>query len=535
MVKKILHSFTSQHFKNKDKWHVVFFLLLILAVSWWFHYFEIFHYAPYATHSWRQSDSVSFVQNYYNNGLDFFDLRVHHTISGEGYGAPSEFPILYYLTAGIWKVFTPHDGVLRMIDFILLLLGLFSISRLTFHLTNDIFYALFPPFLLMGSPVIAFFGFNYIPNPPALGLCLTGMLCFYYFYKNQKRKWLIISWLLFTLAGLLKVTVLIPFLALLGVFLLEKLNLIQFRSDRKIFKKGWWNLLYWISSFVIIGSWIVWVRNYNELHQCGIFMTKARPIWTLVEPAITETWHWVIREGAPQYFHPFTRYTIFGMLFVLLFLWRKKQPEIIYFLNLLIFLGALGCFLIFYRQFFVHDYYAIELMTFPAAVSVTFLYVFKNHFPKISNHLLSKMLLAVFLFINLHYAKESIEERYAGGVIFNREYNVTTYKKQQVQAYLKSLGIEHPEKVITMPDVSPNFNLNYFNLRGWSEFAMNPQPFEPWVFRAFMDNGANYLIVTEEEYLTHQNLESFIKHPLGNFENSIFVFDLRRLPREPKD
>lgn len=515
--------------KNLGKWHIVFFLLLILLVSWWFHYFEIFHYAPYGSHSWRQTDSVSFIQNYYNNGMDFFNLKIHHVASGEGYGAASEFPILYYISAGFWNIFGPHDGILRIIDFALLLLGLFSISRLTLHLTHDIFYALIPPILMMGSPVIAFYGFNFIPNAPALGLCFMGMLFYYYYFKSQKSKWLIFSWFAFTLAGLLKVTVLVPFLALLGIFLLEKLNIVQFKSDRKIFEKGWLNLLFWFTSFAIIGGWILWVKNYNEVHQCFFFITKARPIWSLVEPEITQTWHWIIRDGTPQYFHQYTRYIIFGALFILLFFWRKKQPKIIYALNLLIFLGTLGCFLVFYRQFFIHDYYAIELMVFPASVCISFLYVLKNSYPKISNHLITKILVVAFIIMNLNHTEKSIESRYANEVIFNREYDVTTYKKWEAQTFLNSLGIKYPEKVIAVPDVSPNFNLNYFNLLGWTEFALDPRPFDSWIFESFKNEGANYLIVTDKNYLTHKNLESHIKHPLGNFENSIFVFDLRPL------
>jgi hypothetical protein len=46
--------------------------------------------------------------------------------------------------------------------------------------------------------------------------------------------------------------------------------------------------------------------------------------------------------------------------------------------------------------------------------------------------------------------------------------------------------------------------------------------------------GAEFLIVTDEEYLKHEHLKDFIKHPLGSFENSIFVFDLRPIV-EPQD
>ncbi|HFC00870.1 MAG TPA: hypothetical protein ENJ53_08720, partial [Phaeodactylibacter sp.] len=247
---KITFIIAKHHSPLRSTTHFILFILVFLLVSWFFHYFEIFHYAPYATHRWRQTDSLSFVQTYYNNGMHFFEPKVNNALGGQGNAAPSEFPILYYIAAWFWKIFGPHDGILRVIHLFIFGVGLFSLSKLTLHLTKDIFYALMPPFLLMGSPIIAFYGFNYIPNIPALGFLFSGMLCFYYFFKTQKRSWLLGSWVLFLFAGLLKVTVLIPFIVIVLIFLLEKMNWVQFKSEGKIFQKGWWNLPFLLSIFV---------------------------------------------------------------------------------------------------------------------------------------------------------------------------------------------------------------------------------------------------------------------------------------------
>lgn len=508
---------------------------MILGVSWFFNYFEIFHYVAHGPHQWRQSDSCSFVQNYYNNGLDFFSPQVHHNIQGEGFGSPSEFPILYYLSAIIWSCFSPHDGVLRILNYIVLTAGYFSLSKLSFHLTKDYFYALAPPLILMGSPVLAFYGFNYIPNTPALGLAFTGTLFFYYFFQTKQSKWLIASCFIFLLAGLLKVTVLIPFICIIIIFLLEITKLVVFEKEGKIFQKGWINLLLFSSIFVIIALWILWVKSYNSTHNCTIFITKTRPIWSLVEPAITETWHWIIKEGAPKYYHRISRYTIFGLAFLVIFIFRKKQSNILYSFNVLIFLGTLGTFLVFYRQFFFHEYYVIELMVFPASILATTFYLLKNKFPKVGNHLLTKLLITIFIIFNLGNAKNSIENRYQDAFVFNQEYEVSVQQKQKAREFLKKLGIEYPQVVISIPDESPNFHLNYFNLKGWNEYAIPGRPFAPWVFKSFNAMGADYLLVTDPNYLTHENLKEFVQYPLGNFENSIFVFDLRPIKRKTKE
>ncbi len=525
-------NFISKWVDNIDFIHIILFGISILGVSWFFNYFEIFHFAPFGPHSWRQTDSCAFVQTYYNDGMKFFQPSVHHNMAGEGLGSPSEFPILYYLSAMIWHVFHPHDGVLRLLDFFILGIGYFSISKLTLHLTHDVFYALAVPLLLMGSPILAFYGFNYIPNTPALGLSFIGVLFFYYFFTTENRKWLFLSCLTFLLAGLTKVTILIPFITICIIFFLEQINLVKFKKEGKIFKNGWLNLPLLLGVFAIIAAWILWVKNYNEFHNCTIFITKTRPIWSLVEPAITETWHWIIKVGAPDYYHRITRYIVFSSTFFILFFLRKKQPKLLYTFNLFIFLGIVGTFLIFYRQFFVHEYYAIEMMIFPASVFITSFYLLKNKFSKIGNHFLTKIVIAFFVIFNLNNAQKIVETKYNEAFIFNENYDTSFEKKLEARAFLKDLGIEYPQSVISISDASPNFNLNYFNLKGWNEYALAGRPFEPWVFYSFKEMGANYLIVTEKKYLDHENLKEFIKYPMGSFENSIFVYDLRPIEKK---
>ncbi len=510
--------------------HFILFCFAFALLSWWFHYFEIFNYAPHGTHSWRQTDSTSFMQNYYEDGLKFFSPRIHHMERGEGFVCPSEFPILYYLTASIWKIFGTHDGVLRLLNFLILIVGLFSFSRVTLQLTNDIFYALALPLLLMGSPIIAFYGFNFLPNAPAFGLALSGMACFFYFYKNQKSKYLLGSGLLFLFGGLLKVTVLVPFIAIFIIFLLEKINLVKLDS-KKIFPKRWWTIPFFVGIFLITSLWMMWVKNYNLQNDSSVFITHAKPIWSLSPQKIKSIWEWILRDGMPQYYHFTTRYLIIILSVIVLFFTRKKQSLPLYLFNLLMALGTLGIFLLLYQQFFVHDYYVIDNMVFPAVIFLTSIYFLKKYHPKISNHILTKLLIGGFVIFNLWNARHSIEERYnnAFAIIFNPNYEVTYDKKMEAQAFLKNLGITKNQKVITVPDVSPNFNLNYFNLRGWSEFAIPTQPFTPDITNDLIKMGAEYLIITDEKYLKHQHFQPFIKYPLGNFENAIFVFDLRTL------
>ena len=506
----------------------ILFILTFIGISFLFSYHKIFHYAPSGSHTWRQTDCTSIVQNYYQNGMQFFEPRVQHNLNGDSKAAPSEFPILYYLTAAIYGITQPHDGILRLINWGLLLIGFWGLTKITFGLTKDTFYSLSVPLLLVASPVIAFYSFNYIPNSPALGLCFLASYFFYEFFKTEKQSWWIASILTFLFAGLLKIPTLVPLVAIFGVLFLEKMNWVRFKSEGTIFKKGWWNLIPFIIVFAIIGSWITWVINYNEVNRCGIFLAKAKPLWSLKEPLITQTWHWIILKGAPTYHHRITRYFIFGAAFLLILFFRKKQPKLLYAFNILIFLGALFSFILFFRQFFIHDYYAIDLMYFPAIVLISFFYVLKNKFPKIGNHLVTKILFAGFIGFNLYMTSLNVQDRYDPEFKFNKHVNYSLHKTDELRQFLSDLGIKYPNTALAMEDDSPNTNLYYFNLKGWSGFAINDKPFKPKLTNHFIHElKVEYLIMSDSTHLKHENMQPFLDHHLGTFDNSIFVYDLR--------
>ncbi|NQU33187.1 MAG: hypothetical protein HQ521_08135, partial [Bacteroidetes bacterium] len=77
------------------------FAISILVVFFFLDYHNILFYRPQAIHFMRQTDCLSFVQSYYNNGLIFFEPQVlsQNSIDGKAIG---EFPILYYITASLY-------------------------------------------------------------------------------------------------------------------------------------------------------------------------------------------------------------------------------------------------------------------------------------------------------------------------------------------------------------------------------------------------------------------------------------------------
>src|SRR5665647_1910268 len=102
--------------KNNSRY--VFIILLIL-ISWYYHYPQILLKKPQSVHNWRQSDCASITLNYYQNGMKFFQPEVHGLVSDSftsGKAATSEIPFFYYAIALLYKIFGYHDYIYRIVN-----------------------------------------------------------------------------------------------------------------------------------------------------------------------------------------------------------------------------------------------------------------------------------------------------------------------------------------------------------------------------------------------------------------------------------
>ena len=161
---------------------------------------------PCSDHAWRQGDSYSFALTYFYEDNKLFEPSLLFT-GEQGHGrAVSEFPIIYFVTAKIWKITGVTPSVLRTINFLILLLGLFHLFLFLLKIFQDYFWALFVVLILYSSPLIGYYSFNFIPNIPALGLALTGLYYLFKFITSEKLIYLLIYTAIFSLAVLIKVT-----------------------------------------------------------------------------------------------------------------------------------------------------------------------------------------------------------------------------------------------------------------------------------------------------------------------------------------
>ncbi|MEM1321960.1 MAG: hypothetical protein AAGG75_16990 [Bacteroidota bacterium] len=224
--------------------------------------------------------------------MHFFQPAVVNIQNDSG-AAASEFPLIYYLAACGYQLLGVQEGLLRSLNFLFFALGLYCFSRLLLRLLDDQLLAVSLPMLLLGSPALAFYAFNFLPNTPALGMVLLGIAAYgQYLHRKRARDyyWAVAG---FSLAGLLKITLLVPFLAGLGTYVLSQLfprreatSFVFFPSRSKIL----WACLFVLGLPLL---WVLWSKSYNLENQSGIFLRDAyRPehvAMRSLNPAFYET------------------------------------------------------------------------------------------------------------------------------------------------------------------------------------------------------------------------------------------------------
>lgn len=509
----------------------LYFVTLVVSLCLFYGYLKIFEYTPRSTHQWRQADSASLVLNYYQDGLNFFKPRMHFIMGGEGYvtGA-GEAPIFYYVAAVFYKIFGPQEGIYRLLSLLTFLLGLFLICKIIALEASDWFSPVILAGVVMTSPVIAFYSFNFTPNIPAQGLAMIGIWFFYRFYRDQQLRFFYWSMFFYTLAGLIKISALMSFAVILGIYTLDILGLFHFLHAKRIFDKAWRFLPGFLMVFGAIFLWKLWADHYNEMHKTSYFLSKTRPYWSIDAAEQNRIFQRIDTVWFSSYLHLYT-FRALVTLGLLILLTPRRHAAVLYLSFLALLLGCFAFFMLWFRQFDGHDYYVIEMILLPIIIMGIFILFLKKYLPKVlSNWIFRLALLGVVLF-NAHYAKGVLDFRYDQKNVFMSYFNPDLYKTEELHAFLKNLGIEYPDKVVSAPDTSPNNTLYHYNLLGWTELYLGGELYGDRV-KQCARAGAKYLLIHNKKYLEKENLQEVFTYPMGNFNNSIFVFDIRPFQNE---
>lgn len=513
---------------NADpKWVFVGLLIITAAL---YNYHSILFKKPQSTHHWRQADCASLTLMYYQNGMNFFEPQTHNLTSEgntSGYVAPSEVPVLYYFIAFLYKILGYHDFIYRLVNTSIFLAGIFFLFKLLKLNTNSNFWSITGALLFFTSPVLAYYGNNFLTNSSSLSFSIIGWYLFFKYRKTGFTKCFYWSIAIFCLACCMKISAGFSLFSLMAVFLMEKFRIARFKEG-VLFPKGIFPWIAFLFAIAVPFSWIIYAHHFNLNHNTQYFSTGTYPFWSLDANFIGRVANNVCNLWRTQYFSD-PALIFFLLLLMVQLVFVFKQNRFLAIVLILMLVEAVVYILLQFMTFADHDYYTIDLyiiLVFVFIGSLNLIQKFR------ASWLLNKFLqvsFALFLIFNIYHCKTQMRMRYEG---WWNEY--PAYKDfHTIKPYLRQLGIAPLDTIVTIPEYS-HFIHYLTNQCGWTRYADTLSPrnspdliSEDSVFMAkCVANGAKYLLVLNPES-TFKIMPAFKKysdHLMGSFGDvSVFA------------
>jgi hypothetical protein len=519
--------------------HVSGFLLLLYALYHIYGYGETLNLLPYSAHQWRQADCLSFVNSYYYEGFRFFKpAMLWLGTSGNG-RAISEFPVLYYLTALLWKISGTDASVLRIINITIVFTGLALLQRSLQHCLKDFFWASFIPLLLFCSPVLVYYTNNFMANAPAFGFSLIAWSFFIRYACTGRAIHIYLFCLFFLAAGLLKISAFAGAVLIFGVFLLEKLGIqSMYRRERPVFLHSRLYLISLSASVALLVSWTAYAVHYNSLYKNKAFLLGIMPLWETGGDRRMLIWSSLYQNILPFFHNPF----VLGLTFLaalLLLLNPKRVPAPAWWISA----GGLCSFVLFvilwFDVFDVHDYYLLDQLLFPGTVATAAVLALKAAAPGLYRSARLKTAVLAVLCCSVYYTAVHVRIRYSSEDPWVRssplvsqkelsywgwyhwDYNEHFRALETITPYLRSLGIQREDRVLSLPDNSLNITLLLMNQKGYTNYHYNPQRAKDLSF--ILSKGVRYVIVNRETVFENPYLKPYLRNKIGQYKNvSIF-------------
>jgi hypothetical protein len=496
------------------------FLLALILCGLAFRYDVVLRKGPSGIHVWRQSDSLSITQNYYNGRADFLEPEIHYLIGDKGTTGKTagEFPGLYWMNAQLWKVFGKNHGIPRLISLLITMLGLFSFYKSLLLLTGRVFFSFLWPLILFASPVLAEYGASFITDGPSFGLALIAWYFFVRFRDEDKDRLLIFSMLIFCLAGLLKMSALIIGIASMALFGLEWFGLRFGKDGVPLFRRKIKQAAIIALCFIPLIAWYVYAANYNELHGGKYTFNGVWPIWE------------VSREKAVQLFTVFfenlTYYILsppaWWALIAMLLIWPlalRRTNAFVGATSLLILVGVFGYLMLWYQSIDVHDYYFVNALILYA---ISPLPVMAAKWPGEQKlKMVAPILGGLLLISSVFYARQNLELRHfpkerknylfipkeSEDIMRWYAYDLnsrTEALRNGFEEILNEAGITRETHVMVYPDITINHTLYLTDRQGITGYvtADGIRPLD----RAF-SRDLPYLILLDRNVYESENLE----------------------------
>jgi len=521
---KLIDKPTLNKFLQRDYVFVLMFALMACI-----YYDSVLDKGPLNVHIWRQTDCLSITQHYME-GTSFLepDMHLQYSDSLSDGRSAGEFPILYYAVGNIWKVFGESYLSYRLVCLSILFFGLFCFFKSVRIVFDDFWIALLLSALLFTSPVLVVYGVSFLTDGPAFSFVLVALYFLVLYIRKTDRKMLYLAMAFFALAGLIKVSSLMIFFFMFIILVLESLSF-QSLGTKKLFKIDRYEWIAFLSVFAIVLAWYVYAHYYNLLHGFKFTINNIYPIWMLKSDRFAPWIDELVNFSSYIFFSRPVLALLFLVSIANLFLW-KKIPPFAYLANVILLMGSTAYFILWAPLLGIHDYYYVALLVLFLSAFLPFVWFIKNRFPHFFRGYWLKIILLVFVGYNFFYCKAIVElktlsqrgnyaiignEAFVKGMIWenwNIYFNWNRFR--EMRPYLDEIGVKPEDKIISVPDQSPNASLYLLNRKGWT----NAIDHDLTNIDKFIQHGAKYLFVSDPKTLQLEHLQPYLSDKIGEFK-----------------
>jgi hypothetical protein len=491
----------------RSMYSFLIFTVVFILFSWAYNYAEVLFLRPQGVHQWRQTDCLSFTDNFYQDSRKLTQPAMHY----QGYDGTgqtiSEFPIIYWVVGNLWKITGKQEYIFRLLELLIFFIGLFSLFKFSENILSNTFWAFTIVFGLFTSTILAYYANNFMADVPALSFVFIAWYFILRYYNSQSSKYLLLGSFFFLLAGLLKISSALSFMALIAVFFLRKGPIDFFVWD----KENRWDVearkiyLFISGVFIIWIAWYSYARWYNHTYNYGIFLIGILPIWELDSIGIRKVLFGLFKLWRQHFFRDEMHVLIILALSWLVYK-RKDLPSLGRGMLLWVGVGFVSFLILFFQVFDNHDYYTLNLLVFFPIIWLVFLKSIGAIYPSQYKSWILKVLVVLFILHCADFTRRRMLSRY------ERLGNTHTGVYEKVTPWLRSIGIQREDKVISVPDNSPNSSLYLMDQKGWSDYAWLTTEEEVY---DKVKLGAKYLISYDSLSLNKSCYQSFKDSLLG--------------------
>jgi len=439
-------------------------LLCVVLLALFYQLFGIFgilHEPPLGIHFSRQTDSLSFVSNYFQYGYSTFQPHVYN-LSGQNGKAACELPLLYKFMALAYRLVGEYNVTFRGTVLLLTSLGFLSLFRLSLRITRSTLSGILVVFFCLTSTIVLYYSSTFLVDSAALGLTLIGMNVYHREATQPSHKsLLILAAFCFAFAVGLKITFAIFPISIYATHILVIAWPLR-KQHYLAIKRTLAPLLGITAITAFILAWYIYAIWYNERHSYDYFLMKPLPYWSLSKEDHIAVFEALSKRWLSAFFPQPVRIVIAASLITVL-AFGKRIPAWARLHMIIALVGLMSYFALFFAQFRDHDYYLLQLIPLVALVFIWTLYLLNSMRLKWLQRALYVALTAVCI-SGLTYSIAKWNQRYD--------------KPEEHFAKIKH-GIEHHEAewneilttnatVVVLGDLTQNGSLYFLKRKGYT-------------------------------------------------------------------